>query len=50
MGRPKPFVTLAGNDRYVRIVFSNGSTGMLFLGFDALGCLGSLRARWRLMG
>jgi len=36
---------IAGNDGRARIAFSNGSGRMLFVGFDALGCLCSLRAR-----
>jgi hypothetical protein len=32
------------------ILFSNGSRGKALLSFDALECLCSLRARWRLMG
>jgi hypothetical protein len=40
----------AANARKQLIVFSNGSRGGAHSDFDALGCLRSLRARWRLMG
>jgi hypothetical protein len=56
-GRFDLFAT-PGNGRYLReadgwsrrITFSNGSRGEALPVIDALGCLRSLRARWRLMG
>ena len=36
-GRIDPLARLSGNDRSLRILFSNGSRWLLFLGFDALG-------------
>ena len=49
-GRFDSFGAPSGNDRYLRILFSNGSRRKLLPDVDAFGCLRSLRARSALDG